>query len=55
MSGGGGHFEIRVIADTFQGKKTLEKQRLVYQAIAHLMKGPEAPVHAVDKLETLVP
>ena len=55
VTGGGGHFEIRVVSEAFQGKKTLEKQRLVYQAIAHLMKGPEAPVHAVDKLETLVP
>jgi hypothetical protein len=33
----------------------LESQRLVYSAIAHLMKGDLAPVHAVDKLKTRVP
>ena len=55
VSGGGGHFAIRVVSPEFEGKNTLAKQRLVYGAIAHLMKGDEAPVHAVDRLETLVP
>ena len=36
----------------FAGKSMLESQRLVYGAIAHLMKGDGAPVHAVDKLTT---
>jgi acid stress-induced BolA-like protein IbaG/YrbA len=53
--GSGGHFEIRVVSAAFAGKRTLEKQRLVYAAIAHLMQGDAAPVHAVDKLETLTP
>ncbi len=55
VSGGAGHFVIRVTAQAFAGKTTLEKQRLVYSAITHLMSGDNAPVHAVDKLETLLP
>ena len=55
VSGAGGHFEIRVVSAAFAGKNTLGKQRLVYSAIAHLMKGDNAPLHAVDRLETLVP
>ena len=53
VSGGGGHYTIRVQSAVFAGKSLLEKQRLVLGAIAHLMKGDDAPVHAVDKLETI--
>jgi hypothetical protein len=28
---------------------------MVLSAIAHLMKGDGAPVHAVDKIETITP
>ena len=52
VSGGGGHFTIDVTAAAFAGKSMLESQRLVYGAIAHLMKGELAPVHAVDSLKT---
>ena len=55
VAGAGGHFEIRVVSAAFEGKNTLAKQRMVYSAIAHLMKGEAAPVHAVDRLETLTP
>ena len=55
VSGGGGHFSIEVVSPTFAGLGMLESQRLVYSAIAHLMKGDLAPVHAVDKLKTRVP
>lgn len=55
VKGGGGHFEIRVVSPLFAGKRTLERQRLVYAAIAHLMKGDGAPVHAVDRLEAVAP
>lgn len=55
VTGSGGHFEIRVVSDVFQGKNTLAKQRIVYGAIAHLMKGDAAPVHAIDRLITLLP
>lgn len=54
VTGGGGHFEITVRSPTaFEGKSLLQKQRLVLSAIAPLMKGDGAPVHAVDKLTTL--
>jgi acid stress-induced BolA-like protein IbaG/YrbA len=55
VSGAGGHFTIEVVSTTFAGLGMLESQRLVYGAIAHLMKGDLAPVHAVDKLKTRVP
>jgi len=54
VDGSGGHFSIRVTSSQFAGKNTLGKQRLVYSAIASLMKGDSAPVHAVDRLETIV-
>ena len=53
--GSGGHFSISVVSPVFAGKGMLESQRLVYGAIAHLMKGDGAPVHAVDKLTTKAP
>jgi acid stress-induced BolA-like protein IbaG/YrbA len=49
----GGHFEIRVVSPVFAGKSTLQRQRLVLGAIAHLMKGDSAPVHAVDRIEAV--
>lgn len=55
VSGGGGHYTIEVVAAAFAGLSMLESQRLVYGAIAHLMAGDLAPVHAVDKLKTRVP
>lgn len=50
VRGGGGHFEIEVVSDQFAGKRILERQRMVLGAIAHLMKGDMAPIHAVDTL-----
>ena len=55
VSGAGGHFTIEVVSPAFAGLGMLESQRLVCSAIAHLMKGDLAPVHAVDKLKTRVP
>jgi len=54
-SGGGGHFSIEVTSAAFVGKSLLQSQRLVYSAIAHLMEGNRAAVHAVDTLKTRVP
>ena len=53
--GSAGHFTIQVVSPVFSGKNMVESQRLVYGAIAHLMKGDGAPVHAVDKLTTKTP
>jgi hypothetical protein len=33
----------------------VRQQQLVYGAIAHLMKGDAAPVHAIDRLQTELP
>ncbi len=54
-AGGAGHFELRVKAREFAGKSRVKQQRLVYGAITHLMSGETAPVHAIDKMEILVP
>lgn len=53
--GGGGHYEITVISRTFEGQRTLARHRAVLGAIAHLMSGPAAPVHAVDRIDARPP
>lgn len=55
VAGHAGHYRIEVRSPVFAGKGMLESQRLVYGAIAHLMKGESPPVHAIDSLKTLVP
>ncbi len=52
---GPGHFEIAVTDAAFAGKPRVRQQQLVYGAIAHLMSGANAPVHAVDRLDCRVP
>jgi acid stress-induced BolA-like protein IbaG/YrbA len=47
-----GHFSLAVRAAQFQDQNRVTCQRLVYKAIAHLMSGERAPVHAIDQLET---
>ena len=51
----GNHFELRVVSPAFAGKRTLERQRMVLSSLRELMSGDHAPVHAIDKLETVVP
>jgi acid stress-induced BolA-like protein IbaG/YrbA len=53
-AGSPGHFQIRVISERFAGKSIVQQQQLVYAAIAYLMKGADAPVHAIDRMQTLV-
>ena len=55
VNGGGGHFNIEVTPPVFAGKNMLESQRMVYSAIADLMTGDRAPVHAIDSLKTRTP
>jgi len=52
---GPGHFEIRAVSEKFEGLSRVKQQQLVYGAIAELMAGPDAPVHAIDKLECIAP
>ncbi len=50
-----GHFQLRVTSQTFADRNRLQQQQAVYAAIAHLMKGGSAPVHAIDRMECLLP
>ena len=52
VTGGNGHYSIVVTSPAFAGLSMVASQRLVYGAIAHLMKGDGAPVHAIDSLKT---
>ena len=54
-SAGPGHFEIRVVSRAFEGLGRVKQQQLVYAAITDLMSGPNAPVHAIDRMECLTP
>jgi stress-induced morphogen len=51
-TGSAGHYSVSVVSAAFAGKGMLECHRMVMGAIAHLMKGDAAPVHAIDKLVT---
>ncbi len=55
VEGEGGHFSLRVESAAFAGRNRLARQRLVLRAIAPLMRGDAAPVHAIDRLETVLP
>jgi len=46
-----GHFEIAVNAPSLAGMMKVKQQQQVYGAIAHLLVGAQAPVHAIDKME----
>ena len=50
-----GHFEIEVESAAFAGKPRVRQHQLVYAAIAPLLTGDAAPVHAVDRLDCRVP
>lgn len=50
-----GHFAVRVVSEAFADLGRVRQQQLVYGAIAHLMKGDAAPVHAIDRLQTELP
>jgi BolA protein len=50
-AGGAGHFRALVVSTRFEGKSSVERQRLVYAALADLMG---AEIHALS-LRTLTP
>jgi acid stress-induced BolA-like protein IbaG/YrbA len=47
-----GHFEVEVVSDAFEGLSRVKQQQKVYAAIAPLMRGDAAPVHAIDRMVT---
>lgn len=51
-TGSAGHYSLHVKSEAFRGKSMVESHRLVYAAIAPLMAGDTAPVHAIDRLKT---
>ena len=55
QAGSPGHFALRVASAEFAGLPRVRQQQKVYAAIQHLMAGDAAPVHAIDRLVTLVP
>lgn len=42
---GGGHFSVHVTSTCFRGRSTLERHRLVYQAVSDMMPGE---IHALS-------
>ncbi len=50
-----GHYEIRVASEAFAGQPKLRQHQMVYGAITPLMSGDAPPVHAVDRLECVIP
>lgn len=48
---GGGHFEVLVVSEQFEGQSRLAAQRLVYQALGPLMS---SDIHALS-MHTLTP
>jgi acid stress-induced BolA-like protein IbaG/YrbA len=54
-AGGAGHFALAVVSPAFAGLPRVKQQQKVYAAIAHLMAGDAAPVHAIDRLITKAP
>jgi stress-induced morphogen len=53
--GSPGHYSLAVTSTVFEGKTTLQRHRLVMSAIAPLMAGNSAPVHAIDSLDAKTP
>ena len=49
--GGGGHFQVVVVSNRFQGLNRVAAQRLVYSALGDLMK---TEIHALS-MRTLTP
>ncbi|MEE9398161.1 MAG: BolA/IbaG family iron-sulfur metabolism protein [Methylococcales bacterium] len=48
----GRHYEISVVSASFEGLSLVKRQQQVYAAITDLMGGDNAPVHAIDRLQT---
>ncbi len=47
-----GHYEISVASAAFRDKTLVQQQQLVYAAILEFMSGADAPVHAIDRMQT---
>lgn len=52
VPGSARHYEISVVSASFEGLSLVKQQQRVYAAITDLMSGDDAPVHAIDRLQT---
>lgn len=48
---GGGHFTVRIVSDGFEGKRLLERHRMVYKALGEAM---QSEIHALS-IQALTP
>ncbi len=55
VHGSGRHYEISVVSASFEGLSLVKRQQRGYAAITDLMGGDNAPVHAIDRLQTRSP
>jgi len=46
------HYEISVVSTAFEGLSQVKQHQRVYAAITELMAGNDAPVHAIDRMNT---
>lgn len=49
------HYALKVTAPVFADLSQVKQHQLVYAAIKDLMAGHDAPIHAIDKMEILIP
>jgi acid stress-induced BolA-like protein IbaG/YrbA len=46
------HYEISVVSAVFEELSQVKQHQRVYAAITELMAGNDAPVHAIDRMNT---
>ncbi|MEE9424275.1 MAG: BolA/IbaG family iron-sulfur metabolism protein [Methylococcales bacterium] len=46
------HYEISVVSAAFEDLSQVKQHQRVYAAITELMAGNDAPVHAIDRMNT---
>ena len=44
LESGGGHFQVFIVSDAFEGKSKVSRHRMIYQAVSDLMP---AKIHAL--------
>ncbi len=49
------HYEVSVTAKDFEGLSKVKQHQKVYAAIGSFIHGDDAPVHAIDRLDTRLP
>ena len=47
LAGDNNHYAATVIDESFRGKNRVQQQRMVNAALAEILDGPDAPLHAL--------